>query len=66
MDRNANTVKVRGHDAIDDNPILDIKPYICSDIKANIGIPQWERLTTANSSTNLNIISEDVVHIILD
>jgi tRNA (Thr-GGU) A37 N-methylase len=28
--------------ATDGTPILDIKPYICSDIKANIEVPEWE------------------------
>jgi tRNA-Thr(GGU) m(6)t(6)A37 methyltransferase TsaA len=41
LERHYNIVKVQGLDAVDGTPILDIKPYIHSDIRENIGVPKW-------------------------
>lgn len=36
-----NVLKVKGLDAFDGTPILDIKPYDSYDIKQNIRVPEW-------------------------
>ena len=36
LERNGNTLKIRGIDAVDKTPVLDIKPYTLRDLKANI------------------------------
>ena len=43
LERHYNIVKVRGLDAIDGTPILDIKPYTYSDIRENIDVPEWDK-----------------------
>jgi tRNA (adenine37-N6)-methyltransferase len=42
LDRHYNIVMVQGLDAIDGNPILDIKQYTYSDIRENIEIAKWD------------------------
>ncbi len=41
LGRDGNTLKVRGLDAFDGSPILDIKPYDNYDVKQNIRVPSW-------------------------
>lgn len=41
LGRDGNTLKVRGLDAFDGSPILDIKPYDNYDVKQNIHVPGW-------------------------
>lgn len=41
LGRNGNTLKVRGLDAFDGSPILDIKPYDNYDVKQDIRVPDW-------------------------
>ena len=41
LGRDGNTLKVRGLDAFDGSPILDIKPYDSYDVKKNIRVPGW-------------------------
>lgn len=36
-----NILKVKGLDAFNDTPIIDIKPYDFHDIKNNIKVPDW-------------------------
>ncbi len=36
-----NVLKVKGLDAFDGTPVLDIKPYDSYDIKQNIRVPEW-------------------------
>jgi tRNA-Thr(GGU) m(6)t(6)A37 methyltransferase TsaA len=43
LERHYNIIKVRGLDAIDGTPILDIKPYTYSDILDNIHVPEWSK-----------------------
>ncbi|MGN6631476.1 MAG: TrmO family methyltransferase domain-containing protein [Nitrososphaeraceae archaeon] len=43
LDRHYNIVMVQGLDAINDTPILDIKPYTYSDIRENIEIAKWDK-----------------------
>ena len=43
LERHYNIVKVQGLDALNGTPILDIKPYTCSDIRDNIDIPKWDK-----------------------
>ncbi len=41
LGRDGNTLKVRGLDAFDGSPILDIKPYDNYDVKRDIHVPDW-------------------------
>ncbi len=41
LSRERNILKVRGLDAFDGSPILDIKPYDSYDVKENIRVPDW-------------------------
>jgi tRNA-Thr(GGU) m(6)t(6)A37 methyltransferase TsaA len=41
LDRRDNVVNVRGLDAINGTPILDLKPYTYADIQENIRVPKW-------------------------
>lgn len=41
LGRAGNTLKVRGLDAFDGSPILDIKPYDNYDVKQDIHVPDW-------------------------
>lgn len=42
LERRGNVLKVRGLDAIDGTPVLDIKPYIPGiDAVANTRVPRW-------------------------
>lgn len=41
LGRAGNTLKVRGLDAFDGSPILDIKPYDNYDVKQDIRVPSW-------------------------
>ncbi len=50
LNRHGNILQVRGLDAIDSTPILDIKPYTCSDIQENIRVPEWNKLLTDNGN----------------
>ncbi|MFN3621341.1 MAG: tRNA (N6-threonylcarbamoyladenosine(37)-N6)-methyltransferase TrmO [Nitrososphaerales archaeon] len=41
VERRGNLVKVKGLDAYNGSPILDIKPYDFYDVKADIRVPGW-------------------------
>jgi len=41
LERRKNVLKVRGLDALDGTPVLDIKPYDYIDMKKDIKIPSW-------------------------
>ena len=41
MVREGSIVKVRGLDAIDGTPVLDIKPYDHIDVATDIRVPEW-------------------------
>jgi tRNA-Thr(GGU) m(6)t(6)A37 methyltransferase TsaA len=41
LSRDGHILKVRGLDAFDGSPILDIKPYDNYDVKENIRVPEW-------------------------
>jgi tRNA-Thr(GGU) m(6)t(6)A37 methyltransferase TsaA len=41
VERRGNVLKVKGLDAYDGSPILDIKPYDHYDIKEGIRVPDW-------------------------
>ena len=41
IERNSNILKVRGLDAIDGTPVLDIKPYLPKDFIPNTKHPDW-------------------------
>jgi tRNA-Thr(GGU) m(6)t(6)A37 methyltransferase TsaA len=42
LERHGNVLKVRGLDAIDGSPVIDIKPYIPGyDSVENAGVPSW-------------------------
>lgn len=50
LKRYNNILKVRGLDAINGTPILDIKPYTYSDILEPIRLPQWTKLLKDNDN----------------
>ncbi|MDA4134457.1 MAG: tRNA (N6-threonylcarbamoyladenosine(37)-N6)-methyltransferase TrmO [Thaumarchaeota archaeon] len=39
--RRKNVLKVRGLDALDGTPVLDVKPYDHMDVKEGIAVPEW-------------------------
>ena len=41
LERRENVLKVRGLDAVEGTPVLDIKPYDYIDIKHTIRVPDW-------------------------
>lgn len=41
LGRDRNILYVKGLDAIDQTPVLDIKPYDYIDLKQEIAVPQW-------------------------
>ncbi|MEM4201246.1 MAG: tRNA (N6-threonylcarbamoyladenosine(37)-N6)-methyltransferase TrmO [Nitrososphaerales archaeon] len=41
VEKSGNILKVKGLDAYDGSPILDIKPYDFYDVKADIRVPEW-------------------------
>lgn len=41
LERNANTLKLRGLDAINGTPVLDIKPYLPKDCIPEAQQPEW-------------------------
>ena len=42
MQRQGNILKVKGLDAVDGTPVIDIKPYIPGyDLVVNAGVPSW-------------------------
>jgi tRNA-Thr(GGU) m(6)t(6)A37 methyltransferase TsaA len=41
MGRKKNVLKVRGLDALDGTPVLDVKPYDHMDVKEGIAVPEW-------------------------
>jgi tRNA-Thr(GGU) m(6)t(6)A37 methyltransferase TsaA len=41
VEKEYNVLKVRGLDAFDGTPVLDIKPYDFYDIKQDIHVPKW-------------------------
>lgn len=43
LERHHNVVKVQGLDALNNTPILDIKPYTYYDIRDNIDVPKWDK-----------------------
>ena len=43
IERRHNVLKVKGLDAVNDTPILDIKPYTNADVKQKIRVPEWTR-----------------------
>jgi tRNA-Thr(GGU) m(6)t(6)A37 methyltransferase TsaA len=44
LERRRNVLKVKGLDAVNNTPILDIKPYTNVDVKQKIRVPEWTRL----------------------
>lgn len=44
LERHRNVVKVKGLDAVNGTPTLDIKPYTHADVKRKIRTPKWTRL----------------------
>lgn len=54
LERNSNILKVKGLDAIDGSPIIDIKPYTYADLKGKICTPEWffPRKTNTFGHTN--------------
>lgn len=51
LDRRGNILRVRGLDAINGTPILDIKPYTYADRKANVHTPEWTCSPLKNKRT---------------
>lgn len=49
ISRKDNILKVKGLDAFNGTPILDIKPYDIYDIKNNIKVPNWWKKLTSKS-----------------
>lgn len=45
LERRRNVVRVKGLDAVNVTPILDIKPYTYADVKRKIRTPEWIRLS---------------------
>jgi len=41
LERKGNVLKVRGLDAVNETPVLDIKPYLPSDQVSEATVPQW-------------------------
>ncbi len=41
LERKGNTLRVKGLDAIDGTPVIDIKPYISHDAVGQITVPDW-------------------------
>ncbi len=41
VERRGNLIKVKGLDAYDGSPILDIKPYDYYDVKEGVRVPEW-------------------------
>ena len=42
LERDGNTLRVKGLDAVDGSPVVDIKPYIpTADLVADNKVPQW-------------------------
>lgn len=41
VERRKNVLKVRGLDALDGTPVLDVKPYDYMDVKQEITVPEW-------------------------
>jgi tRNA-Thr(GGU) m(6)t(6)A37 methyltransferase TsaA len=41
LERQGNSLKVRGLDALDGSPVLDIKPYDFIDVKKGVHVPRW-------------------------
>jgi len=41
LERNGNVLKVKGLDAIDGSPLLDIKPCFPGDAIAEVRVPEW-------------------------
>jgi len=41
LGRKGNVLKVKGLDALDGSPVLDIKPYDYMDVKESIKVPKW-------------------------
>ena len=41
LGRKGNVLKVKGLDALNDSPVLDIKPYDYMDVTKNIRVPKW-------------------------
>lgn len=41
LERSSNILNVKGLDALDGSPIIDIKPYTYADLKRKIWTPEW-------------------------
>lgn len=41
VEKEHNVLKVRGLDAFDGTPVLDVKPYDFYDVKQDIQVPEW-------------------------
>lgn len=41
VERKGNVLLVRGLDAVDGTPVIDVKPYDYYDVKENIRVPEW-------------------------
>ena len=52
IERRGNVLKVKGLDAYDGSPILDIKPYDYYDIKEKIRVPTWWLMVSRRKGQN--------------
>jgi len=48
LERKENVLKVRGLDAVDGTPVLDVKPYDYTDVKREIRVPEWWLTSSSN------------------
>ncbi len=51
LERKSNTLVVRGLDAFDGTPVIDLKPADSRDMAANVRVPQWLKLLEKESQT---------------
>ena len=52
VERRGNVLKVKGLDAYNGSPILDIKPYDYYDIKEGIRVPAWWLMVSRRKGQN--------------
>jgi tRNA-Thr(GGU) m(6)t(6)A37 methyltransferase TsaA len=50
LGRNGNTITVRGLEAFDGSPVLDIKPYTPDRAIQDVGVPEWYRRLADSSA----------------
>jgi len=52
LERKGNVLKVRGLDAVDGSPLVDIKPHIPSyNAPSNVRVPDWVKALTSYFSS---------------